>query len=140
MRPAHPVRHRLCGDANQLSGLQTGHRRAASATFRRACRQPPVPAKSRTLRNVLVIAAAVVVLAGLVTGGWFGYSKIKFHRNPVINTPNLLGYWRFSPDTPTKSSFGTNLAFFSGNAVVGSAGSGRGGMPRPFCSMATPLM
>ena len=34
MRPANPVRHRLFGNANQLSGLQTGHRRAAGAAFR----------------------------------------------------------------------------------------------------------
>lgn len=90
----------------------------------RAAATPPVSAKSRTWRNVLVVAALVVALAGLITAGWFGYSKIKFHRNPVINTPNLLGYWRFSPDAPTKNSFGTNLAIFSGNAIVGPAGSG----------------
>jgi hypothetical protein len=41
----------------------------------------PVPAKSRLLRNVLVIAAAVVVLAGLAIGGWYGYSKIKIHKS-----------------------------------------------------------
>ncbi|MGA2852933.1 MAG: hypothetical protein ABSE90_02195, partial [Verrucomicrobiota bacterium] len=39
--------------------------------------QPPVPAKSRLLRNVLVIAAAMVLLAGLVVVIWFGYSKYK---------------------------------------------------------------
>ena len=65
-----------------------------------------------------------VVFAGLVIGGWYGCLKIKFHNNPVLNTPNLLGYWRFSPDTQTKSSFGTNLAIFSGNAIAGPAGSG----------------
>ena len=39
--------------------------------------QPAAPAESQTLRNVLVIATAVVVLAGLVVGGWFGYSNYK---------------------------------------------------------------
>ena len=39
--------------------------------------QPPVPAKLRALRNVLVITASAVVLAGLVTAGWFGYSKYQ---------------------------------------------------------------
>jgi DNA-directed RNA polymerase subunit RPC12/RpoP len=38
--------------------------------------QPPVPVKSRLWRNVLVIAASVVILAGLVTAGWLGYSKL----------------------------------------------------------------
>jgi hypothetical protein len=51
--------------------------------------QPPVPAKSRVLRNVLVIAAAVIVLAGLVTAGWFGYSKLKRGHLP----PGLVSLW-----------------------------------------------
>jgi outer membrane lipoprotein-sorting protein len=37
--------------------------------------QTPVPQKSNTLRNVLVIVAVVVVLAALGVGGWMGYSK-----------------------------------------------------------------
>jgi outer membrane lipoprotein-sorting protein len=40
-------------------------------------RQPVVQAKSHALRNVLIITAAVVVLAALGVGGWFGYSKYK---------------------------------------------------------------
>jgi hypothetical protein len=51
--------------------------------------QPPVPAKSRALKNVLVIAAAVIVLAGLVTAGWFGYSKYKRGHLP----PGLVVLW-----------------------------------------------
>ena len=39
--------------------------------------QPTVPAKSRVLRNILIITAVVVVLAGLGAGGWHLYSKHK---------------------------------------------------------------
>ena len=35
------------------------------------------------MRNVLIITAAVVVLAALGFGGWFGYSKIKEHKAAV---------------------------------------------------------
>src|SRR5476649_1789963 len=49
----------------------------------------PVPAKSRTGRNVLVIAAAVAILAGLVIGGWYGYAKFKMHKMP----PGLVAFW-----------------------------------------------
>ena len=38
--------------------------------------QPPAAVKSRALRNALVIAATMLVLAGLGVGGWYGYSKI----------------------------------------------------------------
>ena len=51
--------------------------------------QPPVPAKSHLWRNVLVVAASVVVLAGLVTTGWFGYSKLKRGHLP----PGLVSLW-----------------------------------------------
>jgi ribosomal protein S27E len=41
----------------------------------------PVAVKSNTLRNVLFAVAAVLVLARLVIGGWFGYSKIRIHKS-----------------------------------------------------------
>jgi outer membrane lipoprotein-sorting protein len=41
---------------------------------------PPQKAKSKALRNVLVITACVVVLAGLGVGGWFGFTKMKSHQ------------------------------------------------------------
>jgi hypothetical protein len=50
----------------------------------------PVAAKPRTLRNILAIAAAVVVLAGLGLGGWFGWSKLKNYKA----VPNLVGWWK----------------------------------------------
>src|SRR6516162_182725 len=37
--------------------------------------QAPVPEKSNTMRNVLVIVAVIIVLAALGVGGWVGYSK-----------------------------------------------------------------
>ena len=49
----------------------------------------PVPAKPQTLRNILVIAAVVVVLAGLIVGGWFGYSKYKRGHWPT----GLVALW-----------------------------------------------
>ena len=100
----------------------------------------PVSAKPQAWRNVWVRSALAVVFSGLVIGGWYGCLKIKFHNNPVLNTPNLLGYWRFSPDAQTKSSFGTNLAIFSGNAIAGPAGSGPRRDTLPFCLMAPPRM
>ena len=42
--------------------------------------QPAAKPKSKALRNVLVITACVVVLAGLGAGGWFGFSKYKTHK------------------------------------------------------------
>ena len=50
---------------------------------------PQSPVKSQALRNVLHIAGAVVVLAVLVIGGWYGYSKIRMHKYP----PGLVASW-----------------------------------------------
>jgi len=44
----------------------------------------------------------------------------------VMNAPNLLGYWRFSPEAPDKSIGGNYSASFLGNATVGPANSGPG--------------
>ena len=60
--------------------------------------QPPAPAKPRTLRNVLLVAASLVVLAGLAAAGWLGYSQI---RNRIILRghfpsdfpPGLVAFW-----------------------------------------------
>jgi hypothetical protein len=57
--------------------------------------QPPVQPKSKALRNILVITAAVVVLAGLGAGVWFGIPKYKQHKaaqeakkgNPAAQVP-----------------------------------------------------
>ncbi len=54
---------------------------------------PAVPVKSRTLQNVLMIVVAVVLLAGLGLGGWFGYSKFKLNGLRENLPPGLVGMW-----------------------------------------------
>jgi hypothetical protein len=49
----------------------------------------PAAAKSQTLRNVLVLVAAVMVLAGLVVVGWFGLSIIKMHSGRGLQVFNI---------------------------------------------------
>jgi Concanavalin A-like lectin/glucanases superfamily len=50
---------------------------------------PPAAMKSPTLRNILFIIVALLVLAGLIIGGWYGYSKIKIHKLPS----GLVAMW-----------------------------------------------
>jgi hypothetical protein len=66
--------------------------RAASAA------QPPIRANSRPFRNILLIVAAVLVLAALVIGGWYGYAKIRIHKLPS----GLVALW--SGDDNAKDS------------------------------------
>jgi outer membrane lipoprotein-sorting protein len=65
-------------------GLATKQSTTVPATGRRFAgapgAQPPAKPKSKALRNVLIITASLVVLAGLGAGGWFGYSKFKAHQ------------------------------------------------------------
>jgi outer membrane lipoprotein-sorting protein len=82
-------------------GLSTRQTTAAPAAGRRFAgapapgAHPPAKPKSKALRNVLVITAAVAVLAGLGAGGWFGFSKYKQHKaaqeakkgNPAAQVP-----------------------------------------------------
>jgi hypothetical protein len=98
--------------------------RAASAV------QRAVPAKSRTLRNVFVIAGLMVVLAGLVIGGWYGYSKIKIHK---FMKEGLIAYYPLDGNandasgnhhngsvvgaSPCKDRFGKANSAFSFNGV-----------------------
>ncbi len=51
------------------------------------------PARSRTLRNVLVILISVVVLAGLGFGGWQVYSKMRIHSKQSHLPPGLVALW-----------------------------------------------
>jgi hypothetical protein len=62
----------------------------------------PVLTKSRTLRNMLVIGVAIVGLAAIIVGGWFGYSKIRIHKLP----PGLIALW--SGDSNADDSVGGN--------------------------------
>ena len=54
---------------------------------------PPVPTKPRFQRNVLFIAASVVVLAALVTAGWFVYSQIRIHILREHLPSGLVALW-----------------------------------------------
>ena len=144
MRPAHPVRHQLFGQAGQLPDVSKANRGAArhaaicfdQAGHSGACGWAtifwsPVYAKSRTWRNVLVIAAAVVVLAGLVIGGWHGYAKIRSDR--FLNE-GLVAYYPLDGNandasgnnnnghvalgaTPCQDRFGKANSAFSFNGV-----------------------
>jgi hypothetical protein len=51
--------------------------------------QPPVAVPSHTSRNILFGTIALLVLAGLLIGGWYGYSKIKIRKLPS----GLVAMW-----------------------------------------------
>ena len=76
-------------------GLATRHSTTVPATGRRFAgapgAQPAAKPKSKVLRNVLIITAAVVVLAALGAGGWFGYTKFMARQskngNPAAQVP-----------------------------------------------------
>ena len=67
--------------------------------------QPPVPAPARTGRNIFGIAAVVIILAALITGGWFGYSKIKYHR---FVEEGLVAYYPLNGNANDASGNGNN--------------------------------
>ncbi len=54
---------------------------------------PPVAVRSCAMRNVLLIAAAVLVLVGLVFVGWFGFSKIMIYNIHGHFPPGLVALW-----------------------------------------------
>ena len=49
----------------------------------------PVAAQSRPSQNALLVTLALLVLAGVAIGGWFGYLRFKFHKSP----PGLVALW-----------------------------------------------
>jgi hypothetical protein len=55
--------------------------------------QPAVLANSRALKNRLTVVAAVLVLAGLGVGSWFGYSEIKIYSQRGHYPPGLIAMW-----------------------------------------------
>jgi len=92
--------------------------------------QRPGPTQARTVRNILGIAAAVIVLAALITAGWFGYSRIKFHKfleeglvayYPLNGNANdASGNWnngRVVGAKPCRDRFGKANAAFRFNGV-----------------------
>ena len=52
---------------------------------------PTAKPKTRVLRNILITGGMFIVLAGLITAGWFGYSKIKHGNMPS----GLVAHWAF---------------------------------------------
>lgn len=92
--------------------------RAASAV------QPSIRAKSRIMRNVLVIVAAVAVLAGLVMGGWYGYSKIRIYSSRGHLPPGLVSLW--SGEGNANDSAGGNNGTLTGSATFGPGKAGQG--------------
>ena len=64
--------------------------------------QPATSPKSHTLRNILVAAAAVLVLAGL---GWFGYSMFTRSHLP----PGLVGLWSGEGSGKNSAASGTAI-------------------------------
>jgi len=72
----------------------------------------PVPVKSQTWRNVLVAAALLVVLAALVIGGWYGYSKIGIHGGRGHLPPGLVALW--SGEGDGRDSVGRNDGILMG--------------------------
>ena len=58
---------------------------------------PPAPARARPWRTILIAAAAVVLLAALITAGWLGYLRI-----PNFKTvPHLVGWWKLDDGSGT---------------------------------------
>ena len=84
-------------------------------TVPQAAEVSAVPAKSRTLRNALVISASVVVLAGLGLGGWSAYSKIRIHSKQSHLPPGLVALW--SGEGNANDSAGGNNGELTGDAT-----------------------
>ena len=69
---------------HQSTSPPTGHQYPVTPVAQRA-----VLVQSNLGKNVLVILASVLVLAGLGVGGWYGYSKLKFGHLP----PGSVAVW-----------------------------------------------
>ncbi len=66
-----------------------------------------VPVKSRVWQNILITTAAVLVLAGIGVGGWFGYGKYKQSHFPL----GLIALW--SGEDNTNDSVGKHNAEYA---------------------------
>ncbi|HEX7618853.1 MAG TPA: LamG domain-containing protein [Verrucomicrobiae bacterium] len=58
-----------------------------------AATAPTAPAKSKAWQNSLIIGGLAIVLAGLVIGGWFGYSKIRMFINRGHLPTGVVVFW-----------------------------------------------
>jgi DNA-directed RNA polymerase subunit RPC12/RpoP len=87
----------FCGQNVQCDPSQTGMQ-IHCPTCKEAITVPPtpaastVPAKSSSWRNLLILAAALVVFAGLA-GIWVGYSKYKLHSKQTHLPSGLVALW-----------------------------------------------
>ncbi len=86
---------------------RTMHNTGAPAVGQRfAAAQPPLPpAKSNTLRNILVITACIILVAALGAGGWIGYSKYKANQALKKGNPAAM----VTPPTATQSNDAIDL-------------------------------
>ena len=80
-------------------------------------------AKSHSWRAAWVAASLIAIYA---TSAWADYPS------EILATPNLVGYWRFEPDTQANSSVNGYNGTFLDNAVIGPANSGP-----PFAGVAS---
>ncbi len=55
--------------------------------------RPAVPVQSRALQTALVIVIAVLLLAGLGVGGWYGYTNFKIFSGHGNLPPGLAALW-----------------------------------------------
>jgi hypothetical protein len=53
---------------------------------------PPVAVRPALLRNILFSIGILLLLAGLVVGGWYGFSKIKIYQHGQF-PPGLVALW-----------------------------------------------
>ena len=70
--------------------------------------------------KLILITSLAFIFAGIDPAG-----ASADYISTVENTPNLLGYWRFSPASQANSEVNGYTGTFTGAAVVGPAGSGQ---------------
>jgi hypothetical protein len=75
------------------------------------------PRPRRRLLSTLLVSACA--LAGILPA-----HAQSDYITTVENTPNLLGYWRFTPTSQANSEVNGYTGTFKGNAMLGSSGSG----------------
>jgi hypothetical protein len=111
-----------CPQCNQRIQCDTGY--AGKQIDCPVCQKPvvvPQPPRvaaatvsARTWRKVLVVTAWVVALAGLIAGGWFGYSKIRIHIESGHLPSGLVSLW--SGEGNANDSVGGNNGTLMGGA------------------------
>ena len=77
--------------------------------------QPAVPIQSRALQTVLIIVIAVLVLAGLGVGGWYGYTHLKLLSGHGHLPAGLVALW--SGEGNANDSVGGSIGTLTGSAA-----------------------